>query len=390
MDSFISSFNEGAAGRNLGLPLGISSLDYAINGLQRKQIIGIAAAPKVGKSTLALYSFIIHPYLYSLEANVDIDFIIYSLEMSIDEIRYRTAAYFFYHDYGISSFNYKGKTIPISSNYLLGKIEDTQVKEYLPSGRRKRVNIKVSSKHRDILQEIYKKRIEPMFGTYEGHKLIKPGKIKLIIDYKDSNPTGIRNYLLNYARENGTFIFEDYVTENNGQKLRKQRLAGYSPNNPEKYTIILIDHVRKCPIERGFTHKQNIDKLLEYQVQLRNLCGFTFIDIIHLNRNLANVDRMRYSGDRLFPSSEDIKDTGNISEECNIMLTMMNPTDERYKLKNHFGVPVDSYPNYRSLHLVESRDTPSPLHMRLEGLEGVGAFKVLELEENLLSEYQIY
>ncbi len=381
MDSFIQEFKNGQEGKNLGLPVGLRTLDLAINGLQRRKIISVAAAPKVGKSLLTLQAFIIYPYLHSVENNVDVDFIVYSLEMGLNDVRYRTAAFFFYYDYGIKDFEYNGKTYTLSPNYLLGKEKDEDSYEMIGNRKVQKI-IKVSDYHKKILKEIYINRIIPMFGEYNGNSLVKPGKIKLIVDTVDSNPTGVRNYLLNLAKDNGKFLYEDYVTTNNtGQKIKKQRLSGYEPNNPKKYTIVLIDHVRKLPIERGFTLKQNIDKMLEYEVQLRNLCNFTFINVIHLNRQIVEVNRMKYSKETLFPIPEDIKDSGNLSEESDTILTMMNPTDERYKLINHFGVQIDRYPDYRSIHLVESRDTPAPIHIRTELYAGVGVFVPLVLED---------
>lgn len=377
-DSFIDEFEKGQQGKNLGLPLGLDNLDFALNGLQRGQIIAIAAAPKVGKSQLALHSFLIHPYLYTQEVGIDTDFIFYSLEMDINQIRHRVAAYFFYHDYNLKTFTHHGEEIPISSNYLLGKLEDKHASETLPSGRKKRVNIKVSEEHKNMLFQIHENRIVPMFGVYEGHKRVRKGAIDLFVDRSDSNPTGIRNHLLHYADLNGRFIHEPFTKLVDGKMQRFKRRVGYESNNPNKYTIIYIDHVRKVPIERGFTIKQNIDKLLEYQVELRNLCNFTFIDIIHLNRGMSNVDRMKYAKDQLFPIPDDIKDTGNISEEADTILTMMDPTDERYNLTKHFDVDIASNPNYRSVHLVESRNTACPYHMKLNSIEGVGAYVPFE------------
>jgi len=385
MDSFLKEFEDGLQGKNLGLPVGIPSLDDAINGLQRKQIIGLAAPPKAGKSALALFSFLIHPYLYSIDNDVDIDFIFFSLEMDLNQLRYRVAAFFFYYDYGIKEFTHNGKIYPISANYLLSKLKDEN--DFITvDGRKVRKPIIPNEEHQRILHEIHEKRLVPMFGEYNGHVLVKPGKVRVIVDSKEANPTGIRNFILNYAKENGRFLFEEYETTNEaGVKVKRQRLSGYEPKNPEKYTIIFIDHLRKMPIERGFTIKQNIDKMLEYQVQLRNLCSFTFIDIIHMNRGLANVDRMKHVTDRLFPTPEDIKDTGNVSEEADMVITMMDPTDERYKLAKHFDMPIANYPKYRSIHLVESRTTEAPMHLRVNFTPGINWFETLIPDNELIS-----
>ena len=65
---------------------------------------------------------------------------------------------------------------------------------------------------------------------------------------------------------------------------------------------------------------------------------------------------MRFSKDRLYPTGADFKDTGNISEESDVVITMFNPLDEKFRLSTHFGYDLSKYPNYRSLHIIESRD----------------------------------
>lgn len=45
--NFIETYKLGKEGRNFGLDTGIPALNKAINGLQRKLSIGLAAPPKV-------------------------------------------------------------------------------------------------------------------------------------------------------------------------------------------------------------------------------------------------------------------------------------------------------------------------------------------------------
>ena len=131
--------------------------------------------------------------------------------------------------------------------------------------------------------------------------------------------------------------------------------------------------------------KENVDKVIEYMVELRNLCKYIFIPIIHLNRSMTDIQRMKYMGDTLFPGPEDVKDTGNLSEECNHMFTMFNPNDERYNLDSHFKTKIrdsegnELYPNMRTIHLVESRHSTYPQHFRLEMEGNIKNFKQLDI-----------
>jgi hypothetical protein len=373
MSNFKKTFLDGTKGKNAGLPTGLDVLDRAIDRVQKGSIYGIAGSPKTGKSTFTDFCFMINPYLHVIENNLDVDFIYYSLEMSRIKIEYKTAAFFFFKDYGIADFQYDKGTlrgthrVPISSRYLLHRLRDDNNDV-----------IKVIPEHVKILQEIYTKRIIPMFGKYDEHgrKLAK-GKIEVIEDRNDSNPTGIRNYILNYAAKNGDFVYEPYETIVEGKAQKKQRMIGYQPKNTEKITIIILDHLRKMKLERGFTLKQNIDKMLEYQVMLRNLCRFVFVDIIHLNRNISDIARIKFNNEYLFPNDSDLKDSGNLSEEADYLITMFNPHDERYNISRHFQLDIKDYPNYRSVHLVQSRDTECPIHMQLNAFFNIGYFESL-------------
>jgi hypothetical protein len=372
MSNFIETYKKGKEGKNFGLDTGIPALNKAINGLQKKTSIGLAAAPKVGKTTLCDFSFVISPYLQmeALGRLDDIEWIYFSYEIDRISKEFKFAAFFFAHDHNVHNFIYKGKVYSMSGTYLQGKLLHENSDGTIES-------IRVSDEHEAILKEVYAKRIVPLFGEYgtKGEK-IKPGKIDFI--EAPENPTGLNKYLWSHAKQNGSFIEEDYKTvDEQGQPVKKKRVVGYTPNNPEKFTIIITDHIRKLRRERGFTMKENIDKWLEYSTILRNLCYYTFIHIIHSNRNMANVDRLKYAGEFIFPTADDCKDSGNPAEECTIFMTLFNPNDEKYNITKHFGVELQSFPNYRSLHITESRETDCPVHMQLNMFGGTNIFTPL-------------
>ena len=131
--------------------------------------------------------------------------------------------------------------------------------------------------------------------------------------------------------------------------------------------------------------KETVDKYSEYTCELRNDYGYTFVHIIHLNRSLSDVERLKHFKEDIYPSSDDIKDTGNISEDCNYLFTLFNPNDGKYGLKSHFGLKLRNdegavyYENLRTIHLVESRHCEFPLHFRTE-IDGASkSFKELTI-----------
>lgn len=377
-------FKQGLKGLNFGLPTGLPVLDRAIGGVQKSAIYTVAAAPKVGKSTFVNFCFLISPYLHYLNQlkignpnNLEIHWIYFSFEMSRLKLEFKFIAYFMLVDYGIMTFNWKDEVHDISSNYLEGKMRDNQDEPIIPS-----------EEHQRIVLEIYEQRIIPLFGEYDAKGLkVKDGMVDFI--ERRDNPTGLRNYIGHYTNTCGTWVKSKYkvVTGTDSQGFpieeEKERREGWSPNNPNKYTIIITDHLRKIPSEKGFDERQIINKMVEYQVEFRNWCGFTFVDIIHLNRNMNDTQRLKFNAEFIYPLGDDIKGSGNLSEESDYIFTMMNPNDERYNLTKHFGLQIKSnnneelYPGYTSIHLVESRDTECPRHFRSILKGNVGMFEEL-------------
>ena len=380
MANFISEFKNGKKGSNVGIPFGpgLESLTRALGGLLRGMMYGIASAPKVGKSTFVDYAFVIQPYLYALEKGLDIVWIYFSYEMDRVTKEFDFSVYFLYRDFGIKTVTLpegvtvRGESIIwLCSDYLRGRLKDDNDQLIV-------VNAEIEEK----LKEVYYKRIIPIFGEYaENGTCLKKGLIRFI-EHKE-NPTGLRNKIIHFAEERGKFTYQDFTAKDG---TKGKLVVDYIPDNPAEYVVIIYDTLRKIPRERGFSLKENVDKMIEYSVELRNKCQYTFVPIIHLNRSMTDVGRMKFMGDMLYPNGDDIKDTGNLSEEANHMLTMFNPNDDRYNLSTHFGRPIKDksknllYPQMRTLHLVESRNVTFPQHFAVDMNGALKSFKKVDFK----------
>lgn len=284
--------------------------------------------------------------------------IYYSYEIDRVGKEFKYAGFFFMYDHKITTFDYKGKTFQVCKEYLMGRMifeESDDGIEY----------VKVSPEHEAILKIVYAQRIVPLFGEYDANGVkIKTGKIEFI-DVPD-NPTGMRNHIIRHAASRGEILYTPFTaTDVNGRISKGKKMTGYVPTNPDLFTFIVTDHIRKIPKEKGYSLKENCDKWLEYSTEGRNLFKFTYFNIVHSNRALANPERLRQAGEWIFPTGDDSKDTGNIAEESTIFMTLFNPNDEKYNLEKHMNTPLADYPNYRSLHITESRDTECPTHIQL-------------------------
>lgn len=253
--------------------------------------------PKAGKSTFVDYGFFLEPYLYCLEYGIPAEWIYYSLEIDRVSKEFDVAAFFLHRDYEITHITLEEditkdglKEIPLDADYLRGRVIDDNGNI-----------IKVKESIQDVLKEVYINRIVPIFGEYSDSGIQLAEGVVTFIEQKD-NPTGIYKWLKLHAQKNGKFITTG--------KGKYSRITGFKPLNPDKYTFVITDHLRKMIPERGWLMKQTVDKMIEYQVELRNWTQYTFVDIIHTNRDMISQDRLRFSKDLLYPTSDDIKDTG--------------------------------------------------------------------------------
>lgn len=370
MSNFIEEFNRGQRNSIKGLPFGegLEKVTLDTNGITKGRIYGVGGPEKSGKSTFTDYAFILQPYLYSLSNNIQVNWVYYSFEIDRISKEFDFITYFLHHDYNVNRITLpEGVTrdgqskIDLSPDYLRGFLLDDSGKP-----------IKVDPNLKPLIIQCYENRIVPLFGEYapDGTQ-IKKG----LITFKEvrENPTGVYKDLLTLASSEGEII-----------KNSKGECISYVPNNPNAFKIIIIDHIRKLKPERGWQMKQTIDKMSEYMVILRNLLKYTFVPILHTNRNLSSIDKLNYFKGDIYPTSNDLKDSGNLGEDCNYLFMTFSPNDDQYNLKEHFGFKVRDtkgnilFPNFKTIHLVSSRHCEFPRHYKVNMFGNLKKFEKIE------------
>jgi hypothetical protein len=174
---------------------------------------------------------------------------------------------------------------------------------------------------------------------------------------------------------------EFYKSENERRKL-------YRKHNPDQYVIVVVDHVGLCTPEAGNTKKQEIDTISQYAVSLRERCQVSFFMLQQENRNSSNVERRKMELTEC--SSEDLKDTGNTFNDCNVCIGVYYPL--KHKLKNHRGYPIINDPTsdfkglrdrYRSLCLIKNRLGASDKLIPVNFLGEIGYYRNLPKAEEV-------
>lgn len=328
--------DNGLLGMNKGLPHGFNRLVEFIPGIQQSTYYLIGAESSVGKSAFVNNSFVFNPidWWIANKNNTDIKLKIhyYSFEISKEMMLYKAVCRKIWNEYNIL----------LDVNYILSR-----------------------GKYR-ISQEHYELVVKSLDYFDEMEDI-------LYIQDVPENPTGVWHKELKYAAVNGKGLI-DYKLD-----------GDYIPNNPNLYTLIVIDHASLIRKERGFSTKDLIDKLSEYMIILRNKLNFTPIIVQQLNR--SGNDPTRIKLDKMEPMLSDFKDSGNTIQDSNICLSLFSPV--RYEMENHRGYKISPSiggigSRYRSLQILKNRDGESDKTIGLEFIGEVGAFTELKKNVDML------
>lgn len=356
MSDFLKAVEEGIKGKNTGLKSGLPGFDNFTDNIQEECYISVGAQKKTGKTAFVDYRYVLMPYLLNPDKNIH--WIYFSYEISRIKKVAKYIAFFMF---------YKHKKL-ITPNIILGK------------GDRK-----LTSEEKTLVEEIYYNEIEDLFGKYSSNgTLLKPGKIEFL--EKKTNPTGIKRYLENYFEKTGRFEEEVVQREISGELVTKVEKSAYIKNDPKLHTIIILDHAGLMAKERGYNKKDNMDKVSEYFVEIRNIFKPTIIIVNQFNRDLGKIDRLKFSGEDLQPTAEDWKDTGTIAEDVNMLIALFNPSLYPH-IHKHLEYNIDRLgKRYVSLHLLESRDTEGFVDMGLYFAGECGYFKELLAPDKMTEE----
>lgn len=158
----------------------------------------------------------------------------------------------------------------------------------------------------------------------------------------------MNKYLINKAREHGDTTLKNIQTDPGKEPI--MRFGSYKPHNENRYWIQIIDHIALMKEERGFNTKQNIDKMSQYFVQLRNNYRATPVVIQQLAFDSESDER--YKQQRLTPTLRDFGDSKYTTRDANVILALFSPV--RYGLERFQDYDITKLGNtYRNLEILE-------------------------------------
>lgn len=284
----------GKEGKFEGLDNGLNRVNDYIFGLQRKCITLIGGLSGVYKSTML--DFIIQKAIKDAE-NKNITLNIFYNSFEIDKLTKQC------NWLSVQIYSKYGQIIPPEVIKGLGKNRLT-----LEQGKLVDTEIPI---------------IEKLFS-------------KIHWNFKPENPTGLYNQVWKFMEKRGKFIEEPYLDELGKTKMKK---VGFILTNPDEYNLMATDHLYLLKKERGFETKQNIDKFSEYNVELKNMFGMSFINLQQFNQGLSSVDRMKFKGADLSPQHSDFRDTTNPFTDSDLCIGLMCPY--KMDMKTCLGYDID-------------------------------------------------
>lgn len=299
-------------------------------GLEQGMYYDITSFTKGSKTQFTSYTFLYYPILYAYEhpeQNIDIKYLYFSLEEEKERIMLRFMSFLLYKF-----------TAPKS------KIESDKYQIRVSPRELKSTRTPLSS---DIVEILESDEITDIMNFFEDH----------IIFSEEANPTGIMKECVNYAKNHGEVIYEDYIVTNEfGVPETRKRFKEYKPNNPEQYIVPIIDTINLVNAERGFTQKQAIDKMSEYCAkELRNKYRMSPVVIQQQAFEQEKLDEYKTKNDLIRPSLANLGDSKYPARDANCAIGLFSPA--RFHLHQYQGYDIDIMEdNIRFVEILSNRD----------------------------------
>lgn len=325
MSNFLVEFQKGLSGEVPYINTPFNEWNTLIGPIQKKKIHLVGAYLKTGKTSWVDYLYILHPYLIRdelVKKGITLKYRYYSYEIDRITKEVNFICFFLWELYKIRA----------NADYIIGVTDEKPTLDI-----------------QDKVKRIYEEHIIPIFGRYdENGTRIEPGIVEMITERK--SPTGIFVDWLDYAGKHGEITYADPT---------KKKILSYIEYDPKLFSIGIYDHVGLIPKEKGYTKKDNLDKFSSYLVFTRNMFKFLHVPVSQFNRGLGRTDRIKFSGEQLAPQIEDFKDTGNLSEDADLVMAMFNPSIYPH-IEEYYGYDLSAFQRYfRSVHILANRSRHS-------------------------------
>lgn len=293
-------------------------------GVEQGKYYLVTGQPKSGKSQITTFIFLYNTLMYAYKhpEQIRLKVFYYPLEETPEEIMLRFMSYYLYVE---SSFS-----VEVSP-------------EDLKSSKR---NKPIDQSIIDLLES---KGITDILDYFESHVTFSSSR----------NPTGIYNEVKSFMQSNGTVHYKtSKIKDEFGMTKEVNSFDYYEPNDPDLYTIVIVDHISLITPEKiansnqVMTLKQAIDKVSEYCVILRNRYNVTPVIVQQQSVESESNDSIKLG--RIRPSIGNLSDSKYTSKDANVILGIFSPFrfEKTEYLKYNIEILKD---NFRLLEVIINR-----------------------------------
>lgn len=375
-DAVLDKIEDGIAGNAIWIPSPYSRWKNKV-GLTKKMYTLIGGDSGSGKSSYVDSTYILHTYEWYMANKDQLNFkpkiILRSMERSKE---YRIAKWVCYLMH--SKFN-----ILIDVKTLFGMHEGDS-----------RINS-------DILEKIESCR-EYIEGMQKYVTVIDGRSVPWGV-YKDFRDYALKNGTIYRHKGDGTFevgIYNTSTRKINWKKIPKDRFPDDHPF-PERYEVVyiqdddeevvvpIVDHIGKYKNRSGDTDKKTVDRASEYTSDLRDIYNMSPIDVSQFNRNKSDTKRRFSPNTELQPEEDDFKNSGDMFENCDLAIGLMNPYS--YGLNRSFQYNVNAFVNsygynrLRIARVLKNTYGPDDFIGAFQFIGEIGRYKLIPKPEELTS-----
>lgn len=337
-DDVLNQIDRGRSGLNKGLPMGFNRLAKYIPNIQQATYYLIGASTKVGKTSFTDDCFMYNPYDFisnnETDMIIDIDYYSFEVEKKLKIIK------------GISRKIWKDYGLIVDVNSILSRGQNH-----------------CSDEIYDLVKST-REYFEPLEDCITIHDI-------------PENPTGIFKYLKRKAETLGE-VHNKTITLQDGTTIEK--FDKFIPNNPNRYWIIIIDHISLAESERGYNTKETIDKLSQYLVYIRN--NYSAIPVVIQQLAFDSMNDERHRSGRLVPSIKDFGDSKYTTRDASVIMALFNPA--AMQMNDFQGYKIDKLrDSFRNLEILVNRDGMPNINIGLNYIGPAGTFRELPTPDKM-------
>lgn len=294
-------------------------------GVEQSKYFLITAQQKVGKTQFADKMFLFDPFFYAFNHPeiIRLKIIYFSLEISAEEKYKQFICYLLF-------MLSKGR-IRVSQRDLNSTIKDSPLSE-------------------EILIILESEEYKKYFRFFEDN-------VDIISHIR--NPTGMNEYVKQYAKEHGHWEYKEIDWKNEDGSISKRKVKDYYvPDDPDEYVIIMTDHIGLITTEseggKAMNLHESIAKLSsKYMISWRD--DYKYVNVAIQQQALAGESTENVKLGKLKPSGADLADNKATSRDCNIMFGIFSPI--RHDLQSYMGYDITKFrDNIRFMEIMIARE----------------------------------